>query len=240
MLGYSQVREVSKRYFTKFIDFDRKALTSHEISKHILNVFLIMLIVGCLMYENISDRKYHKAILNITHQLQDNHSQTMALLSNHEARLAHLHENLPTAIKSELHHKEKFHSDSRLNNKIHESVQDIKQMIQDISSQLQLISESTSQDTINTKIQTQIEALKDSVNAISTERHDPSRLPFEIISIDYWHGVPKVTVQLDGHEALMGLNSERAGWVLAEIDMSKKEAKFRNKEGGMITQKVLA
>ncbi len=85
-------------------------------------------------------------------------------------------------------------------------------------------------DNVNDELNTilkELEALKQLNDVVVLP---PSALPFEVISIDFWNGVPLVTVKMNHHTELMGLMETRAGWQWVEMNIHTKELTFKNKQ----------
>src|SRR5262249_28089432 len=56
-----------------------------------------------------------------------------------------------------------------------------------------------------------------------------SALPFSVLGIDIWNGVPKVTIKINDEAMLLSENDQCASWTLRKINFSEREAVFENK-----------
>lgn len=54
------------------------------------------------------------------------------------------------------------------------------------------------------------------------------QLPFAVLGIDMWNGVPKVTVRLKNQLNLLSVNDSVAGWTLTQVDVEAGSAVFHN------------
>lgn len=53
-------------------------------------------------------------------------------------------------------------------------------------------------------------------------------LPFSVLGIDIWNGVPKITVRLQKQLNLLGVNDALAGWTLVQVMPEAGSAVFQN------------
>lgn len=53
-------------------------------------------------------------------------------------------------------------------------------------------------------------------------------LPFQVLSLDFWNGIPLAAIKMGPHSDLMGLGETRAGWQLKEMDVQKGRLTFVN------------
>ena len=77
-----------------------------------------------------------------------------------------------------------------------------------------------------TSLQGQVQSLQSQVHPI---HYLPvTALPFSVIGIDIWNGVPKATVKIAGEAALMEVSDSRSGWTLVQLNFTAAEALFVN------------
>lgn len=57
-------------------------------------------------------------------------------------------------------------------------------------------------------------------------------LPFEVVSIDFWNGLPRVAIAYgDAEQALLGLKESRMGWQIQQISVEQQHVEFKNQHG---------
>lgn len=69
-----------------------------------------------------------------------------------------------------------------------------------------------------------VEALKKPSNMLAD-----TELPFEVLGLDFWNGVPLVSVKMGVHNDLMGLGETRSGWRLCDMNVQAGSLVFANK-----------
>lgn len=67
-----------------------------------------------------------------------------------------------------------------------------------------------------------------------------SALPFTVLGIDVWNGVPKATVKINTETALMAESDVRSGWTLTQINFSKRQALFENNQHEFVNIRLAA
>ena len=137
-------------------------------------------------------------------------------------------------------------SDSALSD---QEIGEINSKITTISSQIQAISNKTGLDSSseiqkiqsnlnesNTNLNQKISALDSEIKDIKTKINPPSSLsqealPFVVVSVDLWNGVPKAQVEQKQDETqigFVGLNQSLGGWKVADISAATQSVTFVN------------
>ena len=83
-----------------------------------------------------------------------------------------------------------------------------------------------------TELQQQIQHLKKQL--IPPAYLPPSKLPFKVISIDIWNGIPEATIQLHHATDLMAQNDSRSGWTLITLSFDPAYVVFKNTHDQLI------
>jgi hypothetical protein len=63
-------------------------------------------------------------------------------------------------------------------------------------------------------------------------------LPFDLVSVDVWDGVPYVALSHDGRIELVRAGQSRTGWTVQLIDSSRGLVLFRNRQGRALERAV--
>lgn len=118
-------------------------------------------------------------------------------------------------------------------NKMVRQISLLSRSIENISNDVKTKNPELPAEEISNIINQEMKRMADELNISSqieeiTVNLTPNVLPFELVSVDYWNGTPKVAVRMDGVEALMSENSKRAGWKLKNIDMGSRLVKFED------------
>jgi membrane-associated HD superfamily phosphohydrolase len=129
------------------------------------------------------------------------------------------------------------------NNKIEHKIQLLSKAIEAIGDDVRSKSAPVPIEEIHKVINKEVQKLSDDLSeSVRLESNEDTVsvnvLPFEIISIDYWNGTPKVAVRMDGDDALMSKNSERAGWTLKNIDMDSRLVQFQYRNQNITEHRV--
>ncbi|MBB71448.1 MAG: hypothetical protein CMF50_03520 [Legionellales bacterium] len=82
------------------------------------------------------------------------------------------------------------------------------------------------------RIQGELQTIKMQVN--HGNYIDPSNLPFTVLSIDVWNGVPYVSIAIDEHTKLLGETDSELGWVVKSLAFDKQEVVFENDQQQLI------
>lgn len=61
-----------------------------------------------------------------------------------------------------------------------------------------------------------------------------SALPFRVVGIDIWNGIPKITVKMRNDHSLMAVNDSIAGWTVTSISADEAFTILKNKNGQFV------
>ena len=93
------------------------------------------------------------------------------------------------------------------------------------------------------KLSNELEKIKKDVVSLKTEPtslvgSQNGKLPFDVISLDYWNGAPYATVVLSGRHEIIGMKENKSGWQVVSIDMEAREVTFKGQNEEFITVKA--
>ncbi len=88
-----------------------------------------------------------------------------------------------------------------------------------------------------TSLELSLKELRTLAKPNASKRAQPA-LPFELVSVDVWDGVPYAALSQDGRIELLRQGQSRAGWTVQLIDPSRGLVLFRNPQGRAIERSV--
>lgn len=65
-------------------------------------------------------------------------------------------------------------------------------------------------------------------------KHSEATLPFQLVSLDLWDGIPYAALSHDGRIELVRAGQTRGGWTVEHIDYGDGKVRFRNASGQSI------
>lgn len=80
-------------------------------------------------------------------------------------------------------------------------------------------------------LQTKVKKLETNIKPIYVSQ---SALPFRVIGIDIWNGIPKLTVKMRNDHSLMAVNDNIAGWTVTSISPDEAFTILKNKNGQFV------
>jgi len=88
-----------------------------------------------------------------------------------------------------------------------------------------------------TRIEEDLKSLQAAARAKQAKPAPPS-LPFKVVSIDIWDGVPYVGLVHDERIELLRAGQSRAGWTVQEIDTDAGQVTVRSAEGRTVVRSI--
>lgn len=73
-----------------------------------------------------------------------------------------------------------------------------------------------------------------SATTLKTAKPSEATLPFQLVSLDLWDGIPYVGLSHDGRIELVRAGQTRGGWTVEHIDYGDGKVRFRNASGQSI------
>lgn len=88
-----------------------------------------------------------------------------------------------------------------------------------------------------TRIEEYLKSLQTTARAKQAKQAPPP-LPFKVVSIDLWDGVPYVGLAHDDHIELLRAGQSRAGWTVQQIDIDAGQVTLRSAEGQTVVRSI--